>query len=253
MSTQPAIFDEHADVLPRIDDIDFLTKQSFPPESDMIFQASKAGMWSQMAYTINIFRRTTDMISKLGLNVRTVHSYRDEISQLARELDEWLDNLPPELQYSSTNISHFANAGLGRTFLAMHMGYHHYQQLLYYPFLNLQTHQGVVSDSVDALSDHACARACKKHAMAISDIIKTGSRTSNSSLLYFLTGHILVVSSSVHLHTLLFEEDEVETSAARERLVSNFEILMLLKMYWPVIDSSVCHKSRLARTMILKY
>jgi hypothetical protein len=59
-------------------------------------------------------------------------------------------------------------------------------------------------------------------------------------LVYFLTGHILVVSSSVHLHILLFSKIPADANIAQERLLSNFKILMQLKAYWSVIEVSVC-------------
>ena len=44
-------------------------------------------------------------------------------------------------------------------------------------------------------------------------------------------GHILEVSSSFHLHTLLFCEIPADADMARERLISNFEVLMQLKAF----------------------
>jgi hypothetical protein len=78
--------------------------------------------------------------------------------------------------------------------------------------------------------------------MAVSDIAKVSFRTTGCDLVYYLSGHILVVSSSIHLHTLLFSEEQTKANMARERLISNFEMLMNLKIHWPVIDLSVRDK-----------
>ncbi|KFY10483.1 hypothetical protein V491_07629 [Pseudogymnoascus sp. VKM F-3775] len=239
MSTQPVLSSEHDMLFPIMDEVEFLTLQPSAFSDGLNFQSSKQCMWAHMASTIDIFRQVSAMISKLSLNLRTLDSYRSDISDLSQRLDYWVQRLPPELQYSMENLVYFGNAGLGRTFLAMHMGYHHFRQLLYYPFLNSQTNRDVAISSHLVECDRDYAQLCKKHALAISDLIKIGFDTSGCNPAYFLTGHILVVSSSIHLHTLLFGEDQVAADVARERLVSNFEILMQLKMYWPVIDTSV--------------
>ncbi|KFZ07716.1 hypothetical protein V502_09822 [Pseudogymnoascus sp. VKM F-4520 (FW-2644)] len=239
MSTQPVLSSEHDMLFPIMDEVEFLTLQPDDFSDGLNFQSSERCMWAHMAGTIDIFRQISGMISKLSLNLRSLDSYRSEISDLSQRLDHWVQRLPPELQYSMENLVYFGNAGLGRTLLGMHMGYHHFRQLLYYPFLNSQANHDVANPPHLLSCDRNYARICKKHALAISDIIKLGFHTSGCNPAYFLTGHILVVSSSIHLHTLLFGEDQAAADVARERLVSNFEILMQLKMYWPVIDSSV--------------
>ncbi|KAL5354340.1 hypothetical protein ACLOAV_000429 [Pseudogymnoascus australis] len=239
MSTQPVLSSEDDMLFPIIDEVEFLTLQPAAFTAGLNFQSSERCMWAHMAGTIDIFRHISGMISKLSLNLRSLDSYRSQISDLSLRLDYWVQRLPQELQYSMENLVYFGNAGLGRTFLGMHMGYHHFRQLLYYPFLNSQTNQDVTIPPHLLSGDRNYAQLCKKHALAISDIIKLGFNTSGCNPAYFLTGHILVVSSSIHLHTLLFGEDQAAADVARERLVSNFEILMQLKMYWPVIDSSV--------------
>ncbi|OBT73455.1 hypothetical protein VF21_07254 [Pseudogymnoascus sp. 05NY08] len=239
MSTQPVLSSEHDMLFPIMDEVEFLTLEPAAFSDGLNFQSSQRCMWAQMAATIDIFRQISAMISKLSLNLRSLDSYRVEISDLSQRLDHWFQRLPPELQYSMENLVYFGNAGLGLTFLGMHMGYHHFRQLLYYPFLNSQANHDVAFPPHLLSGDRNYARLCKKHALAISDLIKLGFDTSGCNPAYFLTGHILVVSSSIHLHTLLFGEDQAAADVARERLVSNFEILMQLKMYWPVIDSSV--------------
>lgn len=119
------------------------------------------------------------------------------------------------------------------------MGYHHFRQLLYYPMLNPLERHEQHHQHLQFYSNDGYARSCKEHAIAVSDIVNLAFQTRGCDLVYFLTGHILVVSSSIHLHTLLTGENKMDADMARERLVSNFEILMQLKMYWPVIDSSV--------------
>ena len=73
----------------------------------------------------------------------------------------------------------------------------------------------------------------------VSEIIQYAMRFQNCELDYFVFGYIAVVSSCVHLHTLLLSEDPTELWMARQRLVSNFEYLMSLKILWPMVNKSV--------------
>lgn len=176
------------------------------------------GIWNQMARTIDLFREILDVIVVLGSG-RTLNSQMEKINRLEERLDMWERELPCRLKYSAENLAYFHGVGFGKTFLAMHIGYHHYRQLLYFPFL-------------DPRNDNRLGSECKKHAMAVSEIVSQGSE-----LVYYIVGHILVVSSSVHLHTLLLGGGDVDK--ARVYLVSNFDALMKLKRYWPVIDAHV--------------
>jgi hypothetical protein len=64
----------------------------------------------------------------------------------------------------------------------------------------------------------------------------------NCELDYLICGHIAVVSSCVHLHSILFSDDPSELSMARQRLILNFKFLMKLKSSCrPIIDSSVSY------------
>jgi hypothetical protein len=53
-----------------------------------------------------------------------------------------------------------------------------------------------------------------------------------------MVGHILVIASTIQIHTLLFSDNEEQISAARSRLEKNFEILSQLRTYWPTLDVS---------------
>ncbi|PVH84960.1 hypothetical protein DL98DRAFT_568590 [Cadophora sp. DSE1049] len=209
MSVAPARAEYPPENLLLLDEEDFLALRLKLP---------RHGIWTQMAKTIDLFREILDVIIRLGTG-RTLATQMDEVNRLADRLDRWEYELPPVLKYSSDNFEYFRSVGFGKTFLAMHIGYHHYRQLLYFPFL-------------DPRNDDRLAFECKKHAMMVSEIASKGGQ-----LVYYIIGHILVVSSSVHLHTLLLGGGDVDR--ARLCLLSNFDILMKLKRYWPVIVSAV--------------
>lgn len=209
MSVAPAMAEYPPENLLLLDEEDFLALRSSP---------SQHGIWTQMAKTIDLFREILDVIIRLGSG-KTLATQLPEVNRLAGRLDRWQYELPLRLKYSPENFEYFQNLGFGKTFLAMHIGYHHYRQLLYYPFL-------------DPKNNDQLAFECKKHAMMVSEIASQGGK-----LVYYIIGHILVVSSSIHLHTLLLGGGDVDR--ARVYLLSNFDVLMKLKMYWPVIDAAV--------------
>ena len=196
-------------------------------------------IWAQMAKTIHLYSRINELLLSLSRGSGSIGNHLAEISVLAGHLDEWAHCLPYELTYKPENIARFANRGLGRTFLSMHIGYHHFRQLLFYPFLDPRgSNHPCLQASMDNLVKDYGLR-CKTDAIAVSDIARISFATSGCELMYFLTGHILVVSSSIHLHTLLSSEDLKTTYMARERLKLNFELMMYLKPYWTVLEESV--------------
>ncbi|KAH8679563.1 hypothetical protein BGZ60DRAFT_400248 [Tricladium varicosporioides] len=197
------------EMLQLLDEEDFLSMREAPV---------RHGIWTQMAKSIDIFREILDIISALGSG-EILTSQIDKVYQIAERLDRWEQELPARLKYNPGNYTYFQMLGFGKTFLAMHLGYQHYRQLLYFPFL-------------DPRNDNRLASECKKHAMMVSNIA-----SQDGELVYYIVGHILVVSSSIHLHTLLLGGGDVER--ARADLLSNFGVLMKLKKYWPVIDAAV--------------
>jgi len=73
----------------------------------------------------------------------------------------------------------------------------------------------------------------------VSSILQYSRNIKHCELDYFIYGHIGVVSSCVHLHTLLFSDDYRELPMVRQRLVSNFQYLMTVKSYWPIVEHYV--------------
>ena len=193
--------------------------------------SSENGLWAQMAKTIETFRHISETIHALGSGQSSISSQQDNIVHLTIKLDEWEQGLPTGLSFTTENLEYFHSFGFGKTFLAMHIGFHHFRQLLYFPFLDSRR-TSVANPQLRYIE------LCKMNAMQVSHIASISRRTGGCDLLYYIIGHILVVSSSVHLHTLLFSDLE-EADLARGHLVSNFETLMELKTYWPVIDSMV--------------
>ncbi|CAG8086294.1 unnamed protein product [Penicillium salamii] len=230
MSIEPVSFIHSPDViLPAVDDVIF---HSLDPEKQQENSSLSCNMWAHMAKTLDIFNKTSVILRRLSQCLIHFSDYCIEASKLQAALDQWEQDLPPGLAYNEANIECLVKQGLGRTFLAMHIGPHHFRQMLFFPFL-------------DARGDHGTpelarrAAQCKASANTVSDIIEHSTYMDGCDLNYFIYGHIAVISSCVHLHALLFSGDHVELTKARKRLISNFEYLMDLKSYWPVVEYSV--------------
>ncbi|KAF1913469.1 fungal-specific transcription factor domain-containing protein [Ampelomyces quisqualis] len=150
---------------------------------------------------------------------------------LARDLDLWLDCLPQDMRDTPENFHRFAQHGLGRMFAAVYLGYYHYGQLLHYQFL---------SSSIDAKTEFThYADACKQYAARLCSLVYRSHSTPGSDVLYPAVSHILVIASTVQIHTLLFSEDERQIRICKSRLERNFELLLRLGTYWPSVDGAM--------------
>jgi hypothetical protein len=153
------------------------------------------------------------------------------VRALSDELDAWVESLPEHMRDTSANFQYFASRGLGRMFVAVYLGYYHYGQLLSYQFL---------STSLEAsTSSTQYAKACKNHAARLCSLVYRSSSTPGSEVLYPAVSHILVIASTVQIHTLLFSDDESEIRISRSRLERNFEIMLRLRTYWPSVDGAM--------------
>lgn len=153
------------------------------------------------------------------------------IQELTCDLDIWLDNLPQHMRDTPENFELFASRGLARMFAAVYLGYYHYGQLLNYQFLSSSSE--VPADST------RYADACKHHAARLCSLVYLSHSTPGSEVLYSAVSHILVIASTVQIHTLLFSGDEGQIRVSKSRLERNFEILLRLRTYWPSVDSAM--------------
>ncbi|KAI6784952.1 putative transcriptional regulatory protein -like protein [Emericellopsis cladophorae] len=152
------------------------------------------------------------------------------VQLLVHQMESWLSNLPRDLRDNADNFRWFNLQGLGRPYAAVYLGYYHFGQLLYYQFLHVGN--GVPAGSpARVYSDR-----CKYHSAQLCDMIYRAVFTPGSDVRYHMVAHVLVIASTVQIHTLLFSDDETQIADARRRLEKNFEILLLLRPYWPALD-----------------
>jgi hypothetical protein len=156
---------------------------------------------------------------------------KNGVQELSHDLEAWLGSLPQHMRDTPANFQYFASRGLGRMFAAVYLGYYHYGQLLNYQFL---------SASLETASDLAqYADACKQHAAQLCSLVYRSHATPGCEVLYSAVSHILVIASTVQIHTLLFSGDESEIRISKSRLERNFEILLRLRTYWPSVDGAM--------------
>jgi hypothetical protein len=210
--------------------LELIRGEFLPP--DFNYESSTAS--SLLVQMIKLNRILMDINS---LNERTVAGttsgviLENQVMDLSNALDEWHANIPLYLHDTPANLHHYALRGLGRMFVAVYLGYYHFGQLLFYQFLQGDCHSTV-------LSARFYANKCKMYAERLCEIVYASHSIPNCDVQYTMVGHILVIASTVQIHTLLFSDNEAQIVACRNRLERNFEILTQLRSYWPTLDIS---------------
>ncbi|CAD0115117.1 unnamed protein product [Aureobasidium uvarum] len=181
----------------------------------------------QMIVLNGIFRQVNKLNGQVAQSQDTPPNIT-AIHDLTNKLDIWEASLPDYMRDNRSNLAHYAAQGLGRIFVAVYLGYYHYGQLLMYQFLHL--------DASDDPTVNAFSQRCKDHARKLCDMVYAALDTPGCDVLYNMVGHVLVIASTVQIHTLLFSTDTSEIDAARSRLERNYTILLRLRDVWPSLD-----------------
>lgn len=204
------------------------------------------GLWGYMVILARIFGKIHELHRQLANGDLTDAQTEEQTRVLALQLERFAQNLPSNVVYTKDNLEHHAMLGLGATFVALHLGYHHYSTLLYFHYLD---------STVSRVPNQTLfAARCKYHAAAFSDLLNLSNEVSGCEAVYFIVSHMTVISSSVLLHTLLFGEPH-ELPDTRRRLSSNFQILLKLKQYWPDVNMMVssCGLNELPTMFLLSF
>jgi alpha-L-rhamnosidase len=202
---------------------------------DDAIQRRHRGLWAQMI-------PLTEMMSQIvEINERTVQDrllrskILEDVETMGNKLDSWLLRLPRELQITPENLKQYADVGHARTLVALHLGFHHHAQVLYYQFL----HHHHTDTPAEQIQRAEFANRCKYHASELSALLWLANSTPGCECLWVVTGHLLVISSSVQLHTLLFGDDDIQIESAKTVLKQNFEMMLNLRRYWPSLELSM--------------
>lgn len=190
-----------------------------------------SSIWGEMASLARIWAEIHE-IHKAAIHSMEPVELNDRVAILSARLQNWSVSLAPHLVCTEANLTRYAALDLGSAFAALHLGYHYYSEVLFYQFLAPAAHH-------PSISTQYYANSCKGHARQFCDLLYLCHDTPKCKPMYVMVGHMLVVTSTVYIHQLLFCEDQDEVNTARARLERNFEILTELQMYWTELDVSL--------------
>lgn len=189
------------------------------------------GLWAEMAVLSQIWAQIHELNKQsVGANMDS-DALNHTVDDLARQLYSWAAALPSTLQETAENLQRYTALGLGNAFAALHLGYHYYFEVLFYRFLA----KGAGSDPENP-SIRGYRRQCEEHALAFCDLLYRTRAIDQCQCLYGMVGHMLVVTSTIYIHILLFSDQEEQVSLARQRLALNFEVLTDLQSFWATLD-----------------
>lgn len=198
-------------------------------ESRATSRPTTGGIWAQMANLAHIWADIYELNQSVIRETKDPQDLEKAVETLLKRLEMWSAVLPLSLRKTRSNLDYYASVGLGSAFAALHLGYHYYTEVLCYQFLA----DGASSANPDY------AEKCKEHAKHFCDLLYLCLEIPNSECLFVMVGHMLVVSSTVYIHTLMFSDLEDEITIARRRLEKNFQILMRLQSFWVKLDVSL--------------
>ncbi|KAJ5594209.1 uncharacterized protein N7459_000417 [Penicillium hispanicum] len=161
----------------------------------------------------------------------------NNVNALSDQLNTWVEELPDRMRDTRANMMAFAAQGLGRIFVAIYLGYYHFGQMLFYRFLHEDTHGS------SPLARNYASK-CKSHATSLCEIVYASDTVPGCDVKYNMVGHVLVIASTVQIHSLLFGADNAHRALARARLEKNFCILTHLCRLWSTLD--VCMERLMA-------
>ncbi|KAF3045456.1 hypothetical protein E8E12_005619 [Didymella heteroderae] len=215
-----------------------------------ILEANRKGLWSTMLPLSEIHSRVMDLNYILCNQNEDPCDHPGRVEEIAEELLNWHRALPHEMHYIPANIARVKADGLFREFSVLHILYHFQFQLLYYQYL--QRDIKINADSAAVRERENYAARCKAHAIAMSEVFwATNSQKGTECFWSPVNGHLLVVASSIHLHTLLFDPDEERTAMAKKLLEQNFSMLLQLQEYWPSLEHSMMRLRAFHKTCLL--
>jgi hypothetical protein len=193
---------------------------------------SAASIWGEMAHLAHIWAEIHELNKASVAGEGTPEVLNSSVATLSAKLLDWAASLPQHLMCTQQNLSRYAGFGFGSAFAALHLGFHYYNVVLFYQFLSPAARHPSISTAHFSSS-------CKEHARRFCDLLYLCHTLEGCAPLYVMVGHMLVVASTVYMHSLLFSTSEAEIITARARLERNFEIMTRLQRYWVELDVSL--------------
>ncbi|OKO97285.1 hypothetical protein PENSUB_10079 [Penicillium subrubescens] len=212
-----------------IDEVVFLGMSRDRGFDETIQTSRNSSLLAEMVRLNYILQQINDFNIRVAESKLDSVAIQGDLEDLSSQLDRWLDELPDHIRDTRENLERFSALGLGRVFVAIYLGYYHFGQMLFYRFL----HEDSQSTS---LRTRHYANKCKEHAGRLCDIVYASETVPNCDAKYNMVGHVLVIASTVQIHSLLFESNDTNVALAKERLEKNFCILTQLCAVWPTLD-----------------
>ncbi|CVK96121.1 uncharacterized protein FMAN_14004 [Fusarium mangiferae] len=205
-----------------------------PADDSMVSDVSRVSIWGLILPLSHWHAEAVQLNHDIVNKPAAEFTVRQLVRGLASKLDHWVTGLPHNLRNTTENWKTYMHIGQGRLFAVMHVIYHHTCQLLFYQFLN--RYALPEGQDVTALDEEAVtyANLCKAHAIALSKLMwELNSSPELDCLWSPVNSHLVVVASTIHLHTMLLGADRPEAKEAKRLLEQNFMILQELQKYWP--------------------
>jgi hypothetical protein len=222
----PRQFGYSANVPLPIEEVGFIELPAVPRSP------SVASIWGEMAHLAHIWAEIHELNKASVAGEGTPEILNSSVATLSAKLLDWAALLPQHLICTRQNLTRYASFGFGSAFAALHLGFHYYNVVLFYQFLSPAARHPSISTA-------HFSNSCKEHARKFCDLLYLCHTLEGCAPLYVMVGHMLVVTSTVYMHSLLFSSSEDEISTARARLERNFEILTRLQSYWVELDVSL--------------
>lgn len=190
------------------------------------------GLWSYMSTLMEVFAPIQELNWRAANSTEFLHpdQMEQDTDMLYQRLQKWEESLPPDVQLTESNLTTHSKQGTGGTFMGLHLGFHYYCSLLFYQYLN---NRSIATDRAKLF-----AARCKYHALSYSKWLAHGRRQPGCEAVYPTVAHMATVSSSIVLQMLLLGDEE-ELSQTRQCLEANFEALLELEKYWPIVNIMV--------------
>ena len=194
--------------------------------------SASSSIWAEMVHLAHIWAEIHDLNKAIVDGSMRPESLTPAVETLSNKLSSWSRSLQPHLKATRENLQLYTSLGFGSALAALHLGFHYYNEVLFYQFLAEDAHPSSVSTEF-------YKENCKTHAAFFCDLLYTCRTIPGCECFYIMVGHMLVVTSTVYIHTLLFSDIEDQIRIARQRLEQNFEILTQLQSYWIKLDDSL--------------
>ena len=112
-----------------------------------------------------ILSQIAQLNRQLADNMLSPHETHAATEALALRLDEWQQQLPESLTNTPENLFAQSASGSGGIFVALHIGFYHFSQLLYFYYL----HQSV--SNYPAVESGVFAGRCRESSTAFCELL----------------------------------------------------------------------------------